>query len=93
MFSGISIPSVIINHIKQCITDTCGNIAIGNAPTALVRLYELIEDGKLDPELIIGVPVGFVNVVQSKELIMQAPSLIAAIAFSTAFSEKQRFSA
>ena len=42
------------------------------APTALVRLYELIEDGKLDPELIIGVPVGFVNVVQSKELIMQA---------------------
>ena len=44
--------------------------AIGNAPTALVRLYELIEDGKLDPELIIGVPVGFVNVVQSKELIM-----------------------
>ena len=46
--------------------------AIGNAPTALVRLYELIEDGKLKPELIIGVPVGFVNVVQSKELIMQA---------------------
>ena len=46
--------------------------AIGNAPTALVRLYERIEDGKLQPELIIGVPVGFVNVVQSKELIMQA---------------------
>ena len=44
--------------------------AIGNAPTALIRLYELIEDGKLNPELIIGVPVGFVNVVQSKELIM-----------------------
>lgn len=46
--------------------------AIGNAPTALVRLYELIEEGELKPELIIGVPVGFVNVVQSKELIMQA---------------------
>ncbi|MGN0354830.1 MAG: precorrin-8X methylmutase [Muricoprocola sp.] len=45
--------------------------AIGNAPTALVRLYELIEDGKINPELIIGVPVGFVNVVQSKELIME----------------------
>ena len=44
--------------------------AIGNAPTALVRLYELIEEKKLNPELIIGVPVGFVNVVQSKELIM-----------------------
>ena len=46
--------------------------AVGNAPTALVRLYELIEDKKLNPELIIGVPVGFVNVVQSKELIMKA---------------------
>ena len=46
--------------------------AIGNAPTALVRLYELIEEGRLKPELIIGVPVGFVNVVQSKELIMEA---------------------
>ena len=45
--------------------------AIGNAPTALVRLYELTEDGLIKPELIIGVPVGFVNVVQSKELIMQ----------------------
>lgn len=45
--------------------------AIGNAPTALIRLYELIQDGKLNPELIIGVPVGFVNVVQSKELIME----------------------
>lgn len=45
--------------------------AIGNAPTALVRLYELIKDGKLKPELIIGVPVGFVNVVESKELIME----------------------
>lgn len=46
--------------------------AIGNAPTALVRLYELIQDGKLSPELVIGVPVGFVNVVASKELIMEA---------------------
>ena len=53
--------------------------AVGNAPTALVRLYELIEDGKLAPELIIGVPVGFVNVVQSKELIMEsgAPYIVA----------------
>ena len=46
--------------------------AIGNAPTALVRLYELIGNGTLDPELIIGVPVGFVNVVQSMVLIMGA---------------------
>ena len=45
--------------------------AVGNAPTALVRLYELIQDGGLSPALVIGVPVGFVNVVQSKELIMK----------------------
>lgn len=45
--------------------------AVGNAPTALVRLYEMIQDKKIKPELIIGVPVGFVNVVQSKELIME----------------------
>ncbi len=45
--------------------------AAGNAPTALIRLYELITQGVFRPELIIGVPVGFVNVVQSKELIMQ----------------------
>ncbi len=45
--------------------------AVGNAPTALVRLYELIREGKINPKLIIGVPVGFVNVVASKELIME----------------------
>lgn len=52
--------------------------AVGNAPTALVRLYELIEEG-FRPELIIGVPVGFVNVVQSKELIMKTdvPCIVA----------------
>lgn len=44
--------------------------AIGNAPTALIRLHELIQEGKIHPRLIIGVPVGFVNVVEAKELIM-----------------------
>ena len=53
--------------------------AIGNAPTAVVRLYVLIEEGSFRPELIIGVPVGFVNVVQSKELILETdvPSIVA----------------
>ncbi|HHV08833.1 MAG TPA: precorrin-8X methylmutase [Clostridiales bacterium] len=53
--------------------------AIGNAPTALIRLYELMEEGKLNPALIIGVPVGFVNVVQSKELVIQSgcPHIVA----------------
>ena len=44
--------------------------AIGNAPTALIALDQMIKEGKLKPELIIGVPVGFVNVVESKELII-----------------------
>lgn len=44
--------------------------AIGNAPTALISLYEQIKAGKTEPALIIGVPVGFVNVVESKELIL-----------------------
>lgn len=46
--------------------------AVGNAPTALIRLYEMIQEGKVKPALIIGAPVGFVNVVESKELIMKA---------------------
>ena len=46
---------------KPCI------FAIGNAPTALFSLEALMEAGKLHPALIIGVPVGFVNVVESKE--------------------------
>ena len=49
---------------KPCI------FAIGNAPTALISLHEQMQAGKLNPALIIGVPVGFVNVVESKELII-----------------------
>ena len=50
-----------------------GNVfAIGNAPTALIRLYELITADGFKPAAVIGVPVGFVNVVQAKELIMTA---------------------
>ena len=52
---------------KPCI------FAIGNAPTALLSLYELIMAGRLAPALVIGVPVGFVNVVESKEQIMTTP--------------------
>ena len=53
--------------------------AVGNAPTALIRLYELMKEGIVLPELIIGVPVGFVNVVESKELIIRsgAPCIVA----------------
>lgn len=44
--------------------------AVGNAPTALIRLYELISDGIYRPAFIIGVPVGFVNVEVAKEMIL-----------------------
>lgn len=52
--------------------------AIGNAPTALIRLYEMIKSGSYEPAFIIGVPVGFVNVEGAKELIMetQVPYII-----------------
>jgi len=51
---------------------------IGNAPTALIRLYELIKERVVNPALIVGVPVGFVNVVESKELIkkLKVPYII-----------------
>ena len=48
-------------------------LAVGNAPTALLRLEALIADG-LRPALVVAVPVGFVNVVASKELIMTGPA-------------------
>lgn len=48
-------------------------LAVGNAPTALVRACELMEEGALKPALVIGVPVGFVNVVESKELLLDMP--------------------
>ncbi|MGF7143042.1 precorrin-8X/cobalt-precorrin-8 methylmutase [Anaerotaenia torta] len=44
--------------------------AVGNAPTALIQLYELLEKRQYRPAFIIGVPVGFVNVVAAKELII-----------------------
>lgn len=46
-------------------------LAVGNAPTALLELCNLLEHG-LCPALIIGVPVGFVNVVESKERLLAA---------------------
>lgn len=45
--------------------------AIGNAPTALIRLYEMIQESDWKPDFIIGVPVGFVNVEAAKELILE----------------------
>lgn len=53
--------------------------AAGNAPTALVRLCDHISAGDFIPELVIGAPVGFVNVVQSKEMLIASgvPCIVA----------------
>ncbi len=47
--------------------------AIGNAPTALFSICDLVRSGRLRPELVIGVPVGFVNVIEAKEALMRLP--------------------
>lgn len=45
--------------------------AVGNAPTALIQLYEMMQERNWRPAFVIGVPVGFVNVEPAKELIME----------------------
>jgi len=47
-----------------------GIYAVGNAPTALLRLIELINTGKAAPALVIGLPVGFVNAAESKAALL-----------------------
>lgn len=48
-----------------------GIVAIGNAPTALMEVIRLVQDEEIDPALIIGVPVGFVNTVESKQALCE----------------------
>ena len=66
---GVTRAVVSIEHAVKETPDAI--FAIGNAPTALIKLCELIIEGKAKPSLIIGVPVGFVNVVESKELLVE----------------------
>ncbi|MBW1707883.1 MAG: precorrin-8X methylmutase [Deltaproteobacteria bacterium] len=47
-----------------------GIYVIGNAPTALIRLLRWIEEGKCKPAMVVGMPVGFVNAAESKDLLM-----------------------
>ena len=53
--------------------------AVGNAPTALLTLRELMDEGKVSPALVIGVPVGFVNILESKDAILSSsvPHIVA----------------
>ncbi|MBO6016252.1 MAG: precorrin-8X methylmutase, partial [Lachnospiraceae bacterium] len=45
---------------------------IGNAPTALIKLHEMMEENVFTPRFVVGVPVGFVNVVWAKELFLRS---------------------
>ncbi len=51
--------------------DNIGIVAIGNAPTALLKTMDLIQAGTFAPALVIGVPVGFVNAAESKEILLR----------------------
>lgn len=57
--------------IARSIGDNIGIVAVGNAPTALLKVMSLIELGLFAPDLVIGVPVGFVNAAESKQLLVE----------------------
>lgn len=69
----------IVSMEKACTLDKPLIFAIGNAPTALIKIYDLVKEGKLNPIGVIGVPVGFVNVIESKEGIINSdiPCIVA----------------
>jgi len=52
--------------------DNVGIVAVGNAPTALLAAIDLVRQGAFAPDLIVGVPVGFVNAAESKDLLVAA---------------------
>ncbi len=57
--------------VDAAVDEMAGGIyAVGNAPTALLRLIELIKTGKAAPALVIGLPVGFVNAAESKAALL-----------------------
>mgnify|MGYP001631116548 CR=1 FL=1 len=53
--------------LEKAVENGVKGFVIGNAPTALFRLIELIKEGKVDPDFVVGVPVGFVGAAESKE--------------------------
>ena len=73
------ITRAMVSMEKACALEGPVIFAIGNAPTALIAIDDLVKEGKLAPALVIGVPVGFVNVVESKELIIESdiPHIVA----------------
>jgi precorrin-8X/cobalt-precorrin-8 methylmutase len=67
--SGITRARVAVDMAIEDMKD--GIYVVGNAPTALMRLIELVEAQKARPALIIGLPVGFVNAAESKAALME----------------------
>lgn len=57
--------------IEQAMLDDIGIVAIGNAPTALLKVIDMIRRRQAKPDLVVGVPVGFVNAAEAKELLAE----------------------
>ena len=70
---GLTRAAVSMEHAARDIAEsrTLAIFAVGNAPTALITLRKLYDDGIFRPDFVIGVPVGFVNVTEAKELILE----------------------
>ena len=70
---GITRASVSMEHAARDIQASGRRtiFAVGNAPTALITLRNMYDEGIFTPDFVIGVPVGFVNVVEAKELIVE----------------------
>lgn len=56
--------------LELAMGDNIGIVAVGNAPTALLAAIDLVKRGEFAPDLIVGVPVGFVNAAESKDLLL-----------------------
>ena len=67
--SGVTRAKVAVDMAVEDMRD--GIYVVGNAPTALMRLVELIKEKKAQPALVIGLPVGFVNAAESKAALME----------------------
>ena len=59
--------------IELGLKENIGIVAIGNAPTALARVVDLVDRGVFAPDLVVGVPVGFVNAAESKQMLISKP--------------------
>ncbi len=77
--AGRGVTRAVVSMEKACGLPGRPIFAIGNAPTALLQIKALYESGRLNPAGVIGVPVGFVNVVESKEELMRTdlPCIVA----------------